>query len=136
MNTVGPTDAPWETPDPLTCIRHLKSLVGHGLSIEHDSTGDLGTLIQSESEKKWTDQHMEYLETEHVEHKTNPQYQRTMVSFWKCTDNWRYRTELRPGLLPVDQDAKPSRMVGKENLAFSRRVAFGRKESRVFPSDP
>ena len=88
MDTIGPTDAPWETPDPLTCIRYLKSLVGQGFSVEHDSTGDLGALIQSAlgGVRKEVDQHMEYLETEHVEHKTNPQYQRKMVRFWKCTD--------------------------------------------------
>ena len=71
MDTIGPTDAPWD-----------------GLSIEHDSTGDLGTLIQSAlvGVRKEVDQHMEYLETEHVERKTHPQYQRKMVRFWKCTD--------------------------------------------------
>ena len=51
-------------------------------------TGDLGTLIQSAlvGVRKEMDQHMEYLETEHVEHKTDPQYQRKMVRFWKRTD--------------------------------------------------
>ena len=34
--------------------------------------------------RKEVDQHMELLETEHVEHKTD-HYQRKMVRFWKCS---------------------------------------------------
>ena len=137
-----------KTPDPLTCIRHLKSLVGHGLSLEHDSTGDLGALIQSAlvGVRKEVDQRMEYLETEHVEHKTNPQHQRKMVRFWKCTDISLHASKAyTTGDTEQNFDQvyyqwtkmqKPSRLVDTENLAFSRRVAFGCNESRVFPSDP
>ena len=73
---------------------------------------------------------MEYLETEHVEHKTNPQpsipkedgevleVYRCLPSRFQSLHHRRYGTELRPDLLPVDKNAKPSRMVGQENLAF------------------
>ena len=86
-NTVGPMDASWEAPDPLTCVQHLKGLVGHGFSVGHDSTGDLQALIQSAlgGIRKEVDQHMDFLETEHVEQKTDHQYQRKMVRFWKCS---------------------------------------------------
>ena len=79
-------DAPWESPDPLTCVQHLKGLVGHGFSVGHDSTGDLQALIQSAlgGIRKEVDQHMDFLETEHVEQKRDHQYQRKMVRFWKC----------------------------------------------------
>ena len=43
---VGPMDAPWETPDPLTSVQQLQGLVGHGFNVGHDSTGDLQALIQ------------------------------------------------------------------------------------------
>ena len=81
MDLVGPSGAPWEMPDPLSSLRYLKNLVGQGFSVNHDSSGNLSTLIQSAlgGVRKGLDQHMEYLETEHVEHKTNPQYQRKMV---------------------------------------------------------
>ena len=86
-NNVGPMDAPWETPDPLTCVQHLQGLVGHGFNVGHDSTGDLQALMQSAlgGIRKEVDQRMDFLETEHVEHKTDHQYQRKMVRFWKCS---------------------------------------------------
>lgn len=86
-NTVGPAEAPWDTPDPVTCIRHLQSLVGLGFNIGHDSAGDLQNLIQAAMGgiRKEVDQHMDYMGTEHVEHKTDHQLQRKMVRFWKCT---------------------------------------------------
>ena len=81
------TDAPWETPDPLTCVQQLQGLLGQGFSIGHDSTGDLQVLMHSAlgGVRKEVDQHMDLLETEHVEHKTDPHYQRKMVRFWKCS---------------------------------------------------
>ena len=86
-NTVGPADAPWDTPDPVTCIRQLQSLVGLGFNVGHDSAGNLQTLIQSAMGgiRKEVDQHMDYMGTEHVEHKTDHQLQRKMVRFWKRT---------------------------------------------------
>ena len=84
---LGPMDAPWNTPDPLTCVQQLQGLVGHGFSVGHDSTGDLQSLMQSAlgGIRKEVDQHMDFLETEHVEQKTDHQYQRKMVRFWKCS---------------------------------------------------
>ena len=81
------SDAPWETPDPLSCVQQLQALLGQGLNIDHDSTGDLQVLMHSAlgGIRKEVDQHMDLLETEHVEHKTDPQYQRKMVRFWKCS---------------------------------------------------
>ena len=82
------SDAPWETPDPLSCVQQLQALLGRGLNnIDHDSTGDLQVLMHSAlgGIRKEVDQHMDLLETEHVEHKTDPQYQRKMVRFWKCS---------------------------------------------------
>ena len=86
-HNAGPMDAPWNTPDPLTCVQQLQGLVGHGFSVGHDSTGDLQALMQSAlgGIRKEVDQHMDFLETEHVEHKTDHQYQRKMVRFWKCS---------------------------------------------------
>ena len=86
-HNVGPMDAPWETPDPLTCVQQLQGLVGHGFNVGHDSTGDLQALMQSAlgGIQKEVDQHMDFLETEHVEHKMDHQYQRKMVRFWKCS---------------------------------------------------
>ena len=83
LDTVGPADAPWGTPDPLTCVRQLQSLVGLG----HESAGDLQTLIQSAMGgiRKEVDLHMDFMGTEHVEHKTDHQLQRKMVRFWKCS---------------------------------------------------
>ena len=71
---IGPMDAPWNTPDPLTCVQQLQGLVGHGFSVGHDSTGDLQALMQSAlgGIRKEVDQHMDFLETEHVEQKTDP----------------------------------------------------------------
>ena len=81
------SDAPWETPDPLSCVQQLQGLLGQGLNIGHDSTGDLQVLMHSAlgGVRKEVDQHMDLLETEHVEHKTDPYYQRKMVRFWKCS---------------------------------------------------
>ena len=81
------SDAPWEIPDPLSCVQQLQALLGQGLNIDHDSTGDLQVLMHSAlgGIRKEVDQHMDLLETEHVEHKTDPQYQRKMVRFWKCS---------------------------------------------------
>ena len=86
-NTVGPADAPWDTPDPLTCVRQLQSLVGLGFNVGHDSAGDLQALIQSAMNgiRKEVDLHMDFMGTEHVEHKTDHQLQRKMVRFWKCS---------------------------------------------------
>ncbi len=86
-NTVGPMDAPWETPDPVTSVHQLKSLVGLGFSVGHDSAGDVQSLIHSAMGgiRKEVDQHLDYLETEHVEHKMDHQFQRKMVRFWKCS---------------------------------------------------
>ena len=83
---VGPMDAPWDTPDPLTSIHQLQGLVGKGYCVGHDSTGDLQALIQSAlgGIRKEVDQHMDFLETEHIEHKTDHAHQRKMVRFWKC----------------------------------------------------
>ena len=84
---VGPMDAPWDTPDPLTSIHQLQGLVGKGYCVGHDSTGDLQALIQSAlgGIRKEVDQHMDFLETEHIEHKTDHAHQRKMVRFWKCS---------------------------------------------------
>ncbi len=84
---VGPMDAPWDTPDPLTSVQQLQGLVGQGFSVGHDSTGDLQALIQSAlgGIRKEVDQRMDFLETEHVEHKTDHVQQRKMVRFWKCS---------------------------------------------------
>ena len=88
-DTVGPadSDAPWDTPDPLTCVRQLQSLVGLGYSVGHESTGDLQTLIQSAMSgiRKEVEMHMDFMGTEHVEHKTDHHLQRKMVRFWKCS---------------------------------------------------
>ena len=86
-DTVGPADAPWDTPDPLTCVRQLQSLVGLGFNVGHESAGDLQTLIQSAMSgiRKEVDLHMDFMGTEHVEHKTDHQLQRKMVRFWKCS---------------------------------------------------
>ena len=82
-----PMDAPWETPDPFTSVQQLQGLVGHGFNVGHDSTGDLQALIQSAlgGIRKEVDTHMDFLETEHVEHKTDHLHQRKMVRFWQCS---------------------------------------------------
>ena len=56
-------------------------------SVGHDSTGDLQSLMQSAlgGIRKEVDQDMDFLETEHVEQKTDHQYQRKMVRFCKCS---------------------------------------------------
>ena len=86
-DTVGPADAPWDTPDPLTCVRQLQGLVGLGYSIGHESSGDLQTLIQSAMSgiRKEVEMHMDFMGTEHVEHKTDHHLQRKMVRFWQCS---------------------------------------------------
>ena len=86
-DTVGPAHAPWDTPDPLTCVRQLQSLVGLGYSVGHESTGDLQTLIQSAMSgiRKEVEMHMDFMGTEHVEHKTDHHLQRKMVRFWQCS---------------------------------------------------
>ena len=83
----APMDAPWDTPDPLTSVHQLQGLVGKGYCVDHDSTGDLQGLIQSAlgGIRKEVDEHMDYLETEHIEHKTDHTHQRKMVRFWKCS---------------------------------------------------
>ena len=84
---VGPMDAPWDIPDALTSVHQLQGLVGRGYCVDHDSTGDLQSLVQSAlgGIRKEVDQHMDFLETEHVEHKTDHAHQRKMVRFWKCS---------------------------------------------------
>ena len=86
LDTSGPVDAPWDTPDPLTCVRQLQSFVGLGFNVGRDSAGDLQTLIQSAMGgiRKEVDLHMDFMGTQHVEHKTDHQLQRKMVRFWKC----------------------------------------------------
>lgn len=86
-NTIGPVDAPWDAPDPLTSVRQLQSLVGLGFNVGHDSAGDLQAIVQSAMGgiRKEVEQHMDYLHTEHVEHKTDHQIQRKMVRVWKCS---------------------------------------------------
>ena len=86
-DTVGPADAPWDTPDPLTCVRQLQSLVGLCFNVGHESAGDLQTLIQSAMSgiRKEVDLHMDFMGIEHVEHKMDHQLQRKMVRFWKCS---------------------------------------------------
>ena len=55
--------------------------------VDHDSTGDLQSLVQSAlgGIRKEVDQRMDFLETEHIEHKTDHAHQRKMVRFWKCS---------------------------------------------------
>ena len=48
----------------------------------------------------------------------------------------RLRTRLEPGLLPMGPHAELTRMVGKEDLAFPWRMAFGGNQRRVQPVDP
>ena len=71
---LGPVEAPWDAPDPLTSVRQLQSLVGMGFNVGHNSAGDLQALIQSAMGgiRKEVEQHMDYLNTEHVEHKRPP----------------------------------------------------------------
>ena len=74
VETVGPTwseDAPWGTPVSITSVNYLKSLADQGLNVNHDS-GDLGKLIQSAftGVKVEFDQHLEFLNSEHIEFKT------------------------------------------------------------------
>ena len=61
--------------------------MGLGFNVGHDSAGDLQALIQSAvgGIRKEVEQHMDYVRTEHVEHKTDHQIQRKMVRFWKCS---------------------------------------------------
>ena len=75
VDTVGPADAP------------LQSLVGLGFNVGHESAGDLQTLIQSAMSgiRKEVDLHMDFMGTEHVEHKMDHQLQRKMVRFLKCS---------------------------------------------------
>ena len=83
----GPMDAPWDTPDALTSVHQLQGLVERGYCVDHDSTGNLHTLVQSAlgGIRKEVDQHMDFLETEHIEHKTDHAHQRKIVRFWKCS---------------------------------------------------
>ena len=85
-------DAPWDTPDALTSVHQLQGLVGRGYCVDHDSTGDLQSLVQSAlgGIRKEVYQHMDFLETEHVEHKTDHAHQRKMVRFWKCSNVPKY----------------------------------------------
>jgi len=64
-DTIGPMEAPWNVPDPLTSVHQLKSLVDLGFSVGHDSTSDLQTPIHSAMGgiRKEVDQHLDYLET-------------------------------------------------------------------------
>ena len=82
-----PMDAPWDIPDALTSVHQLQGLVGRGYCVDHDSTGDLQSLVQSAlgGIRKEVDEHMDFLETEHVEHKVDHAHQRKMVRFWKCS---------------------------------------------------
>ena len=82
-----PMDAPWDIPDALTSVHQLQGLVGRGYCVDHDSTGDLQSLVQSAlgGIRKEVDEHMDFLETEHVEHKVDHALQRKMVRFWKCS---------------------------------------------------
>ena len=61
--------------------------MGRGYCVDHDSTGDLQSLVQSAlgGIRKEVDEHMDFLETEHVEHKVDHAHQRKMVRFWKCS---------------------------------------------------
>ena len=82
----------------------------------------LQTLIQSAMSgiRKEVELHMDFMGTEHVEHKTDHQLQRKMVRFWKCCyppwkSNllcWRYRTWIWSCILSVEQDEEPSWLVG------------------------
>ena len=82
-----PMDAPWNIPDALTSVHQLQGLVGRGYCVDHESTGDLQSLVQSAlgGIRKEVDEHMDFLETEHVEHKADHAHQRKMVRFWKCS---------------------------------------------------
>ena len=53
-NTVGPAEAPWDTPDPVTCIRHLQSLVGLGFNIVQVIFKTLSKRLWVASARKWT----------------------------------------------------------------------------------
>ena len=116
---VGPMDAPWETPDPLTSIQQLQGLVGHGFNVGHDSTGDLQALIQSAlgGIRKEVDTHMEFLETEHVEHKTDHLQQRKMVRFWKCSKVTLHSSKIyTPGDAEQDVDQTYYQWTKMQNL--------------------
>ena len=119
-DTVGPADAPWDTPDPLTCVRQLQSLVRLGFSVGHESSGGLQTLIQSAMSgiRKEVELHMDFMGTEHAEHKTDHQLQRKMVRFWKCSavtlheNQTFYVGDTCSCMLSVEQDEEPSWLVG------------------------
>ena len=116
---VGPMDAPWDTPDPLTSVQQLQGLVGQGFSVGHDSTGDLQALIQSAlgGIRKEVDQHMDFLETEHVEHKTDHVHQRKMVRFWKCSKVTLHSSKLyTPGDAELDVDQTYYQWTKMQNL--------------------
>ena len=116
---VGPMDAPWDTPDPLTSVQQLQGLVGQGFSVGHDSTGDLQALIQSAlgGIRKEVDQHIDFLETEHVEHKTDHLHQRKMVRFWKCSKVTLHSSKVyAPGDAELDADQTYYQWTKMQNL--------------------
>ena len=129
-NTVGPAEAPWDTPDPVTCIRHLQSLVGLGFNIGHDSAGDLQNLIQAamggirkeggpthglyghrtcgtQDRSSASAQDGSILEV----HGCYYPRESSLRSKWSITWIWSC-------LLSVEQDAEPSWMVDQESLAI------------------
>ena len=93
--------------------------MGHGFSVCHDSTGDLQALIQSAlgGIRKEVDQHMDFLETEHVEQKTDHVYQRKMVRFWKCSKVTLHSSKIyTPGDAEQDVDQTYYQWTKMQNL--------------------
>ncbi len=117
---LGPMDAPWNTPDPFTCVQQLQGLVGHGFNLGQDSAGDLQSLMQSAlgGIRKEVDQHMDFLETEHVEQKTDHQaFGNAPLSFCSLPRLTLQETQKKTLTRP-DSNAESPRMVGQESVAL------------------
>ena len=67
-------------------LLHEVSGIFHGL-VGHFQEGGESVGVQSAlgGIRKEVDEHMDFLETEHVEHKVDHAHQRKMVRFWKCS---------------------------------------------------
>ena len=117
--TVGPADAPWDTPDPLTCVWQLQSLVGLGFNVGHESAGDLQTLIPICYE--WDPQGSWHAHGLHGYWTCGTQNWSPITAqdgsilemlgcypSWKSNFlRWRHRTWIWSCILPVEQDEEP-----------------------------
>ena len=84
------TSTPWQTPDPLSAVQHLQSLLCTAESESRDHSVPqkvctvVGDILANIEEK--IKSHCKHKHLTHVEHRVDAAAGRDLVRIWKCTD--------------------------------------------------